>query len=96
MKDKNKILRILYVRTKVDGMLKEGIIWKLKFTWTAPILLVNKPNKKVRFCVNYRKSNEITKKNVYSLPRIDDTLDRLARKNIILQLIWLIDISKLK
>jgi hypothetical protein len=63
-------------------MLKEGIIWKSKFTWTAPVLLVDKPNKRVRFCVNYRKLNEITKKNVYSLPRID-IFDRLARKKLL-------------
>jgi hypothetical protein len=47
---------------EVDRMLKGGIIWKLKFTWATPILLVDKPNKRVRFCVNYRKFNEIMKR----------------------------------
>jgi hypothetical protein len=68
------------IKTEVDEMLKEGIIWKSKFTWAAPILLIDKPNKGVKFCVNYRKLNEITKKNVCFLPKIDDILDRLARK----------------
>jgi hypothetical protein len=77
-------------------MLKEEIIWKSKFTWVAPVLLVNKPNKRVRFCVNYRKLNEITKKDVYFLPKIDNILDRLARKKNYTRLIWLINISKLK
>jgi hypothetical protein len=61
-------------------MLKERTIWKSKFAWATPVLLVDKSNKGVKFCVNYRKFNEITKKNVYSLPRIDDILDRLVRK----------------
>ena len=31
-----------------------------------------------KFCVDYRKLNDVTKKDSYPLPRIDDTLDRLA------------------
>ena len=32
----------------------------------------------VRFCIDYRKVNNITRKDVYPLPRIDDTLDTLS------------------
>jgi hypothetical protein len=42
-------------------MLKEEIIRKSKLAWTVPILLVDKSNKKVKYCVNYRKFNEIIK-----------------------------------
>ncbi|GFT71205.1 hypothetical protein TNCV_3002051 [Trichonephila clavipes] len=35
------------------------------------------PSKSWRFCVDYRKLNSVTKKDVYPLPRIDDTLDCL-------------------
>ena len=31
-----------------------------------------------RFCVDYRKINEVTRKDSYALPRIDDTLDSLS------------------
>ncbi|GFU81552.1 retrovirus-related Pol polyprotein from transposon 412 [Trichonephila clavipes] len=31
-----------------------------------------------RFCVDYRKLNDVTKKDSYPLPRIDDTLDTLS------------------
>ena len=31
-----------------------------------------------RYCVDYRKLNDVTKKDSYPLPRIDDTLDTLV------------------
>ena len=41
-------------------------------------MLVRKKNGSLRFCVDYRKLNNITQKDAYPLPRIDDTLDTLA------------------
>jgi hypothetical protein len=63
------------IRTEVSSMLKENIIRKSKSAWAAPVLLVDKPNKGVKFCVDYQKLNKITKKNIYLLPRIDNTLN---------------------
>jgi hypothetical protein len=65
-------------------MLKEGIIWKSKFTWAAPILLVDKPNKRVKFCVNYRKLNEITKRMFIFCQRLMIHLIDWLEKNIII------------
>ena len=38
---------------------------------------MKKKNGKFRFCVNYKPLNDITKKDNYPLPRIDELLDSL-------------------
>ena len=62
----------------VDKMLEQGVIRPSKSPWGSPIVLVAKKDGTTRFCVDYRRLNAITKKDVYPLPRIDDTLDTLA------------------
>ncbi|GBN86053.1 Retrovirus-related Pol polyprotein from transposon 297 [Araneus ventricosus] len=61
----------------VKEMVDNGIIEESSGPWASPIVLVKKKDGSTRFCVDYRKLNEITIKNSYPLPRIDDTLDAL-------------------
>ncbi|GBG70524.1 hypothetical protein CBR_g6651 [Chara braunii] len=49
--------------------------------WSFPVVLVPKKNGAIRICIDYRKLNEITIKNVYPLPRIDDLLDAIGCAN---------------
>lgn len=65
------------IREEVQKMLDEGIIQPSESPWSSPVVLVRKKDGSWRFCVDYRKLNAITKKDVYPLPRIDDTLDCL-------------------
>ena len=46
--------------------------------WSSPIVLVTKKDGSTRFRVDYRKVNELCRKDVYPLPRIDDTLETLG------------------
>ena len=50
--------------------------------WAAPVVMVTKPDGSWRFCVDFRKVNNLTIKDSYPLPRTDDTLASLAGATI--------------
>ena len=62
----------------VQDMYKQGLIEPSESPWASPIVLVRKKDGSLRFCVDYRALNSVTRKDSYPLPRIDDTLDTLA------------------
>lgn len=63
----------------VDKMVHQGVVQPSKSPWASPIVLVAKKDGTTRFCVDYRRLNAVTKMDVFPLPRIDDSLDLLAR-----------------
>ena len=66
------------IAKEVQKMLLSNIIQPSASPWSSPVLLLEKPNGEFRFCVDYRRLNEATKKDAYPLPRIDETLDALG------------------
>jgi Reverse transcriptase (RNA-dependent DNA polymerase) len=66
------------IDAEIQRMLSLGIIEPAAGPWSAPIVLIPKPDGSVRFCVDYRKLNAVTENDSYALPRIDDCLDSLG------------------
>ena len=61
----------------VDEMLQNKIISKSNSAWSSPVVIVKKKDGTDRFCVDYRKLNDITTKDNYPVPLISETLDAL-------------------
>ena len=55
------------IRNHIDEMLKCGVIRPGSGEWAAPVVLAKKKDGTLRFCVDYRKVNAITKRDVYPL-----------------------------
>ena len=66
-----------YVDAELEKMLASGVICPSKSPWGAPVVLVRKKTGELRFCIDFRRLNEVTKKDAYPLPRIDECLDAL-------------------
>ena len=74
------------IEKEVKKMLDHKIIRPSFSPWSSPVVLVEKKDKSVRFCVDYRKLNAITKKDSQPLPNIDDTIDALNNCSIFTKL----------
>ena len=65
----------------IDDMQKQGIIQPTSSPWASPVVLVPKKDGTTRFCVDYRRLNAVSRKDVYPLPRIEDILSTLGEAN---------------
>jgi hypothetical protein len=54
-----------------------GLIRPIYSEFGSPNLFVRKADGSLRMCIDYRDLNEVTRKDAYPLPRVDDTLDEL-------------------
>ena len=65
------------IEKTVSDLLRSGKIRGSNSPWASPIVLVKKKDGTMRFCIDYRRLNDVTVKDAYPLPRIEDALDYL-------------------
>ena len=59
-------------------MMEDGVIKELRIGRGAPVVLVEKKDGLLRFCVDYRKLNALTSQDAYPMARVDEMLDQLG------------------
>ncbi|WUR05035.1 endonuclease [Vairimorpha necatrix] len=70
------------VNEEINKLLELGILRESRSPWCSRILMVPKPDKTWRMCVDYRGLNSITVKDAYMTPRIDEIFDSLSTATI--------------
>jgi hypothetical protein len=73
---------LVELKKKTDELLEKGYIRPSTSPWAAPVLFVEKKDGTKRMCIIYRALNEVTVKNKYPLPRIEDLFDQLRGASV--------------
>ena len=69
--------KLKQVKKYLDEYLKKDFITLSKTSFVFLVLFAKKLNDELRFCVDYRRLNEIIKRNRYSISLIDEVLARV-------------------
>jgi hypothetical protein len=67
---------LVELKEQIAELQSKGFIRPSSSPWGAPVLFVEKKDETQRMCVDYCSLNEVTIKNKYPLPRIEDYLTR--------------------
>jgi hypothetical protein len=70
--------KLVELKKPIDELLEKGYIRPSTSPWAAPVLFVEKKDGTKRMCIDYKALNEVTIKNKYPLPRIEDLFDQLS------------------
>ena len=80
---------------EVRNLLVLGMIQPSLSPWASGIVMVKKKNGELRFCCEFRPLNEVTNKDAYPLPRIDESLAWLGNAKIFTSIaFWQIPVRK--
>lgn len=66
--------------------LEKGFVVPSSSPYASPILMAKKPGGGLRFCVDYRRLNSLTRKDRYPLPLIDEVFERISKAKIFTKL----------
>ena len=69
------------IKEEIEKMLEYNIITKSKSSWSSGICLVTKSDNTIRFCIDFRRLNDVTIKEKIPIPIISDIYDALVGNN---------------
>jgi hypothetical protein len=73
---------LVELKKQIDELSKKGYIQPSTSPWATPVLFVEKKDGTRRMCIDYQALNEVTIKNKYPLPRIEDLFYQLRGASV--------------
>jgi hypothetical protein len=70
------------LKKQIDELLEKGYIRPSTSPLASPVLFVDKKDGTKRMCIDYRALNDVTIKNKYPLPRIEDMFNQLRGSSV--------------
>jgi hypothetical protein len=90
MKRQRLSILSLAERAELNRQLKDAVeaslIRLIHCEFGSPIRFVRKADGSLRLCIDYRGLKEVSRKDAYALPCVDDTLDKLKDANFYIHL----------
>jgi hypothetical protein len=77
---------LVELKKQIAELQAKGFIRPSSSPWRAHVLFVEKKDGTQRMCVDYRSLNEVTIKNKYPLPRIEDLVDQMKGASMFLKI----------
>ena len=74
---------LVELKKQLDEFLQKGYIRPSSSPWGSPAIFVDKKDGSLRMCVDNHQLNDVTIKNKYPLPRIDDLFDQLSGARVL-------------
>ena len=66
------------IRKAATAMKEDSVVRDAKYEWASPAVRIPDSDSSMRFCVDYRRLNEVTVRDSYPLPRMEDCLASLG------------------
>jgi hypothetical protein len=76
------INELVELKKQIAELQAKGFVRPSSSPWGAPVLFVKKKDGTQRMCVDYPSLNEVTIKNKYPLPRIEDLFDQMKGASV--------------
>ncbi len=70
-------------RTEIESMLELGVIEPSVSKWASPLIPVKKKDGGIRIVIDFRKLNQVTVREPFTMPSIDDILSHLGNVTIL-------------
>jgi len=75
---RNPFQHLKWIDKEVEEMRKHGIVEPAVSPWASNVVLVKKKDGTLRFCIDYRRLNSVTRQDSYPLPLIDNCLNAFS------------------